>query len=49
MVKCSSCGAELDTNTCRMCSNCGAVLCDNCAKENDNLCTNCYCPTRYMN
>ena len=53
MMECRSCHRMADARCFRMCCDCGAPLCDDCANEHEGLCPECddrdyaYVPARF--
>lgn len=42
MMECSCCHRLADSRSFRLCCDCGAPLCDDCANRSDCLCDECY-------
>ena len=41
MMECKCCHKLADARCFRLCSDCGAPLCDDCANEHEGLCADC--------
>ena len=41
MMECRNCHRLADARCFRLCSDCGAPLCDDCANEHEGLCRDC--------
>ncbi|HIS92704.1 MAG TPA: hypothetical protein IAA84_06755 [Candidatus Alectryocaccomicrobium excrementavium] len=41
MVECAVCGRMTQSRSARSCGDCGAPLCEDCARENQGFCAQC--------
>ena len=41
MIECTCCHRIADSRAFRLCSECGAPMCDDCANDRDGLCVRC--------
>lgn len=41
MMECRNCHRRMDARSFRLCSDCGAPLCDDCANQSHGLCADC--------
>ena len=47
MVQCKDCRKDIKENYMLVCPNCGATMCEKCAKKNMNICQYCYSDLDY--